>query len=164
MRGPKPPKIELADAERQALDELVRRHRTPQQIALRARIVLAANEGCNNAQIVRQLDVSIDMVRLWRARWLALSAASLDDLPVEERLSDLPRPGRPRVITDEQVCRIVALACEVPEQAGRPITHWSEREIADEIKQRGILGEISPRHAARLLKRGTSSHTAGATG
>jgi transposase len=164
MRGPKPPKIELTDAERQALDELVRRHRTPQQIALRARIVLAANKGCNNAQIARQLDVSIDMVRLWRARWLGLCPASLDDLPVEDRLCDVPRPGRPRAITDEQVCRIVALACEVPEQAGRPITHWSEREIADEIKQRGIVAEISPRHAARLLKRGTSSRTAGAIG
>ena len=164
MRGPKAPKIELTDAERQALDELVRRHRTPQQIALRARIVLAANQGWNNAQIARQLDVSIDMVRLWRGRWLALCSASLDDLSVEDRLSDSPRPGRPRVITDEQVCQIVALGCEVPERAGRPITQWSGREIADEIKQRGILVEISPRHAARLLKRGISSRTAGVTG
>lgn len=164
MRGPKPPKIELTDAERQALDELVRRHRTPQQIALRGRIVLAASEGWNNAQIARQLSVSLDMVRLWRARWLALRSVSLDDLAVEDRLSDIPRPGRPRVITDEQVCQIVALACEKPGRAGRPITQWSGREIADEIKQRGILAEISSRHAARLLKRGTSSRTAGATG
>ena len=164
MRGPKPPKIELTDAERQALDELVRRHRTPQQIALRGRIVLAASAGWNNAQITRQLSVSIDMVRLWRGRWLALRSASLDDLAVEDRLSDIPRPGRPRVITDEQVCQIVALGCERPERAGRPITQWSGREIADEIKRRGILAEISSRHAARLLKRGTSSRTAGATG
>lgn len=164
MRGPKPPKIELTDAERQALDELVRRHRTPQQIALRGRIVLAASEGWNNAQIARQLSVSIDMVRLWRERWLALRSASLDDLAVEDRLSDIPRPGRPRVITDEQVCQIVALGCERPERAGRPITQWSGREIADEIKRRGILAEISSRHAARLLKRGTSSRTVGATG
>ena len=92
MRGPKPPKIELTDAERQALDELVRRHRTPQQIALRGRIVLAAGAGWNNAQIARQLSVSIDMVRLWRKRWLALRSASLDDLAVEDRLSDIPHP------------------------------------------------------------------------
>ncbi|MFH1086788.1 MAG: helix-turn-helix domain-containing protein [Chloroflexota bacterium] len=97
-------------------------------------------------------------------RWLALRPASLEDLPVEERLSDVPRPGRPREITDEQVCQIVALACEVPERAGRPISQWSGREIADEIKQRGILAKISPRHAARLLKRGVCSRTAGATG
>lgn len=164
MRGPKPPTIELTDAERQALDELVRRHRTPQQIALRARIVLAAAEGQNNAQIKHQLGVSIDMVRLWRERWLILRPASLEDLPVMDRLSDAPRPGKPRRITDEQVCRIVELACEAPERSGRPISQWTGREIADEIKGRGIVDQISGRHAARLLKKGICSHISGGTG
>ena len=156
MRGPKPPTIELTDAEREALDELVRRHSTAQQIALRARIVLAAAEGRNKAQVARQLDVSIDMVRLWRGRWLTLPAA--------ERLRDAPRPGAPRRITDEQVCQIVQLACDAPEQSGRPISQWTSREIAEEIKDRGIVDEISGRHAARLLKRGICSRTAGDTG
>ena len=164
MRGPKPPTIELTDAERQALDELVRRHRTPQQIALRARIVLAAAEGQNNAQIKRQLGVSIDMVRLWRERWLILQPASLEDLPVADRLSDAPRPGKPRRISDEQVCRIVELACEAPERSGRPISQWTGREIAEEIIGRGIVDQISGRHAARLLKRGLCSRTSGGTG
>jgi len=106
MRGPKPPRIELTDAERQGLDELVRRHRTAQQVALQARIVLAAAEGYNNAQIARQLSVSLDMVRLWRERWLILQPASLEDLPVADRLSDAPRPGKPRRISAEQVCQI----------------------------------------------------------
>jgi putative transposase len=164
MRGPKPPRIELTDAERQALEELVRRHRTAQQIALRARIVLTAAEGYNNAQIARQLGVSIDTVRLWRERWLILQPASLEDLPVVDRFSDVPRPGKPRRITAEQVCQIVELACEAPERSGRPISQWTAREIADEIKRRGIVEEISDRHAARLLKRGMCSPTAGATG
>ena len=164
MRGPKPPTIELTDAEREALDELVRRHSTAQQIALRARIVLAAAEGRNNAQVARQLNVSIDMVRLWRGRWLTLQLASLEDLPAAERLRDAPRPGAPRRITDEQVCQIVQLACDAPEQSGRPISQWTSREIAEEIKERGIVDEISGRHAARLLKRGICSRTAGDTG
>ena len=164
MRGPKPPTIELTDAERQALEELVRRHSTPQQIALRARIVLAAAEGQNNAQIKRQLGISIDMVRLWRERWLILQPASLEDLPVADRLSDAPRPGKPRRITDEQVCRIVELACEAPERSGRPISQWTGREIAEEIIGRGIVDHISGRHAARLLKGGLCSRTSGATG
>ena len=164
MRGPKPPMIVLTDAERQALGDLVRRHSTAQQIALRARVVLAAAEGKNNAQVARQLGVSIDMVRLWRERWLVLQPASLADLPVADRLSDAPRPGAPRRITDEQVCRIVELACEAPERSGRPISQWTGREIADEIKGRGIVDKISGRHAARLLKRGICSHTAGDTG
>lgn len=164
MRGPKPPAIELTDAERQALDELVRRHNTPQQSALRARVVLAAAEGMNNGQVSRQLGVSLDMVRLWRRRWIELQAISLEDLPVADRLRDAPRPGAPPRITDEQVCQIIELACEAPERAGRPISQWTGREIADEIKRRGIVDKISERHAARLLKRGTSSHTAGDTG
>jgi len=164
MRGPKPPMIVLTDAERQALGDLVRRHSAAQQIALRARVVLAAAEGKNNAQVARQLGVSIDMVRLWRERWLVLQPASLADLPVADRLSDAPRPGAPRRITDEQVCRIVELACEAPERSGRPISQWTGREIADEIKGRGIVDKISGRHAARLLKRGICSHTAGDTG
>lgn len=164
MRGPKPPKIELTDAERRALDDLVRRHSTPQQMALRARIILLAAEGHNNAQIARQLSICVDMVRLWRERWRVLQAANLEDLPVVDRLSDAPRPGKPRRITDEQVCQIVELACEAPERSGRPISQWTAREIADEIKQRSIVDEISDRHAARLLKRGISSPTAGATG
>jgi putative transposase len=45
MPGPKPPEIKLTDEESQALEKLVRRHSTPQQIALRGRIVLAAAEG-----------------------------------------------------------------------------------------------------------------------
>lgn len=159
MRGPKPPAIVLSDAERDQLEQLARRHSTPQQIALRARIVLAAADGANNCQIARQLDVSLDMVRRWRERWLALQPASLDDLPIAERLTDAPRPGKPRQISAEQVCQIVALACEPPKDSQRPISQWTSREIAEEIKQRGIVQSLSARHAARLLQRGRSNRT-----
>ena len=159
MRGPNPPTIVLADAARQELAQLVRRHTTPQQIARRARIVLAAADGANNCQIARQLAVSLDMVRRWRERWLLLQPASLDDVPLAERLTDAPRPGKPRRITAAQECQIVALACEPPAASARPMSQWTGREVADEIKQRGIVGQISPRHAARLLKRGISNRT-----
>lgn len=159
MRGPKPVAIELAAAERQELERFVRRHTTPQQLALRARIVLAAADGANNCQIARQLDISLDMVRRWRMRWLALQAVALDEVPLTDRLTDAPRPGKPVRITDEQVCRIVALACESPADSQRPISQWTSRELALEIKNRGIVHEISGRHAARLLKRGISNRT-----
>ena len=156
MPGPKPPEIKLTDEERQGLEKLVRRHNTPQQIALRGRIILAAAGGKNNAQIARELGTNVETPRLWRNRWLTLSPISLDDLSVEERLKDLPRPGAPRQITADQRCQIEAMACEDPEDSGRPISHWTAREIAAEIMKRGIVDEISPRHAARLLKRGRS--------
>jgi putative transposase len=164
MRGPKPTRIELSDAERCGLEQLVRRHTTPQQIALRARIVLAAATEANNSQIARQEGANVDTVRLWRTRWLTCAAASLDDLPLLDRLSDAPRSGNPGPITDDQVCRILELACEAPQLSQRPISHWSEREIADEVKARGIVDQISGRHAARLLKRGRSSRIVSATG
>ena len=164
MRGPKPPCIELTETERQALEALTRRHATPQQSAFRGRIILACADQLNNAQVARQLDTNVNTVRHWRTRWLGLQAVALDDLSVAERLEDAPRAGAPPRISAEQVCQIVALACEAPEKAGRPISQWTGREIAAEIIRRGIVETISERHAARLLQRGTSSRTASATG
>ena len=150
--------ITLSDAERAGLEALVRRHTTPQQIATRARIVLAAAAGQTNVQIVHHVGLSRESVRLWRDRWAAAQDIPLAEVRVTHRLTDAPRPGAPARITAEQVCQIVALACAAPVTAGRPISQWSSREIADEITARGIVATISPRHAARLLKRGRSSH------
>jgi len=74
---------------------LVRRHTTPQQLALRAHIMLAADTGLNNAQIARLRAVQVDTVRLWRSRWLALAPVSLAELPLEERLTDARVPASP---------------------------------------------------------------------
>jgi hypothetical protein len=49
-------------------------------------------------------------------------------------------------------------------KAGRPISQWTGREIADELKVRGIVPEISPRHACYLLKKGGCNRTASAIG
>jgi putative transposase len=151
--------ITVTAAEREGLETLVRRHTTPQQIATRARIVLAAAAGQTNVQIAQQVRLSRESVRLWRDRWAALREIPPDALSVAQRLSDAPRPGTPARITAAQVCQIVALACAAPATAGRPLSQWSSRELADAIMARGIVGTISPRHAARLLKRGASSRT-----
>ncbi len=155
MHGPKPQVVELSPEERQGLETLVRRGSTPQQLARRGQIILSAEAGLNNSEIARQIGLNVNTARFWRNRWLGLKAASLEDLSLEERLRDAPRPGAPAWITPEQVCQIVALACEAPSQSGRPISQWTGREVADEIVQRGIVKRISPRHAARLLERGT---------
>ena len=157
MPGPQPKPIELSAQARRELEKLVTRHTTGQQKAQRARIILKAAEGKNNAEIARELHQSIDMVRLWRRRWHALEPIAWDDLSAEERLDDLPRPGTPARFSADQVCQIEQLACEAPEKAGRPISQWTGREIADEIVARGIVETISARHAARLLKGGRSS-------
>jgi transposase len=156
MPGPKALVIKLSEEALTGLTKLIKAHQTGQQIVLRARIILAASQGQSNAQIARELGVDMDTVRLWRSRWQMLEPIPLSDLSVAERLADLPRPGAPARITADQRCQIEALACEQPQKSGRPISHWTHREIADELIQRQIVETISPRHAGRLLKRGQS--------
>lgn len=159
MPGPKPELIELSDTVRQELEKLVARHTTGQQKAQRARIILKAAENKTNAAIARELNQSIDMVRLWRRRWRQLEPIAWDDLSAEERLDDLPRPGAPTRFSADQVCQMEQLACEAPEKTGRPISQWTGREIAAELVVRGIVASISARHAARLLKKGDCNRT-----
>ncbi|HEX4206154.1 MAG TPA: helix-turn-helix domain-containing protein [Ktedonobacteraceae bacterium] len=85
-------------------------------------------------------------------------------MSLAERLQDAPRPGVKPKFSSEQRCQMAALACETPAKAGRPISQWTGREIADELKARGIVEQISPRHAARLLKKGGSNRTGSAIG
>lgn len=152
MRGPKPAALELNENEREALEALVRKHSAPQQIAGRGRMILLAAQGKNNEEVARELGACADTVRTWRMRWIGWQKLSLEDFSIVERLSDTPRPGRPPEITTEQFCQLIAFACEQPKE--RPITHWTGREIAEEVMQRGIIEQISPRHASRLLKKG----------
>lgn len=156
--------VVLSEKEVEGLTRLTKRHRSEQQLALRARIVLAAAHGHSNAQIGRELDLNVDTARLWRDRWVGLQGIDLETLSIVERLQDAPRPGVHPQITAEQRCQIAALACEAPTKAGRPISQWTGREIADEVTQRGIVKQISPRHAARLLKKGGCNRTAFVTG
>jgi hypothetical protein len=62
---------------------------------------------------------------------------SLVTLSLAERLQDAPRPGVTPKFTAEQRCQMAALACETPTKAGRPISQWTGREIADEMKAQG---------------------------
>ena len=144
--------VNLSEEERTDLEQLVRRHNVGQQIALRARIILVAGAGRTNSAISRDLKVSINTAQRWRNRFAKAQVISYDDLSLEDRLQDGPRPGAPSRITADQRCKIEALACETPENSERPISQWTGREIADEVMKRQIVESISARHAARLLK------------
>lgn len=164
MPGPHPAAVVLTDADRSALELLVRAHSTSQQLVQRARLILAAATGQNNSVIARTLGLDTDTVRAWRRRWLAQQTAGASELGVSARLADAPRSGTPPRISAEQVCRIVALACAGPREAGRPISQWSARDLAEEAVTQGIVNRLSPRHAGRLLKRGICNRTGSATG
>ena len=148
---------------------------TPARLVERCAILLLAAEGMSNEALARRLGVDRQRVRRWRTRWVKneerLAAAEREgasdkDLArlLGEVLADNPRPGGPPTFTAEQLTQIIALACELPEESGRPVTHWTPRELADEAVKRGIVDSISPRHVDRLLKGGISVHTRRSTG
>ena len=173
MAGPLARVVVLSDIQRSILESIVRRTHCPQAVALRARVVLAAAQGLDNARIGRELDCSRELVRRWRDRFAAAQqawAASAGDWgrgvwqeKIAELLEDAERSGTPPKFTAQQLCRIVAIACEKrPEECGRPVTHWTSRELADEAVKRGIVPSISPRHAGRFLKDGGPAAAQGA--
>lgn len=143
-----PTPLQLTETEREQLQQLVNRHSTPQQISIRASIILLADEGQNHRGIAGELNISRDMARVWRNRWLELSEKNMS---VVERLTDAPRPGGPVTFSLEQILQLFAIACEKPEDYGRPISHWTPRELADEMVKQDIVTSISPRHVGRLM-------------
>jgi transposase len=151
--------INLTPETEQALKRVINRHTTGQQLAKRARMIEMAAGGKSDSAIARSVGVNRHTVRLWRIGWLMLEAFPLSELSVAERLEDLPRPGVPARITADERCQWEALACTAPEKSGRPISQWTGREIAAEVIQQKSVETISPRHAARLLKRSRHSST-----
>src|ERR1700735_1426956 len=108
----------LSEDERRTLENWAKRRKTAQGLALRARVILACADGGPNIAVAARLGVNRGTVTKWRARFLA---ERLDGL------SDEPRPGVPRTITDAQVEEVVVRTLEeVPEGAAR----WSKRELA----------------------------------
>jgi putative transposase len=144
-----PKVLNLSDCERLGLQQLIKRHKTPQQIAQRAKIILLASEGKNHREIARTLEISRDMARTWRNRWLKTFS---QELSITQRLQDAERVGAPIKFSMEQVIELFALACSPPEDSGRPISHWTPKELADEIIKQGIIESISVRHVGRLLE------------
>jgi putative transposase len=116
---------------------------------LRARMILHAGDDVGVRESARELDVWPKTVRYWRKRWRQAPA----DQCVPERLADAPRCGAPATYTPEQICAVIAMTCEKPSESERPISHWSQREIADEAIRRGLVPSISQRSVGRFLKK-----------
>lgn len=120
-RGPQPQSITLTGDERDKLDAWTRRPTTQQRLAVRSRIVRAAAAGQSNTAIAADLHITLPTVRKWRTRFAA---------PRLDGLTDEPRPGVTRTITDAQVERALA---RTPEAEPRDATHWSTRTLARDL-------------------------------
>ena len=122
MRTGRPKKsVMLEAADREKLQLLARRPKTAQRVALRSKIILRAVEGESNQEIARRLGVSGATVGKWRERFR---------LRGMEGLSDEPRPGTPRKISDAKVEEAVTRTLE---SAPAVATHWSTRSLAEQV-------------------------------
>jgi len=108
----------LTDEERETLERWARRPKSAQSLALRCRIVLAAAEGATNNEVAAEVGVHPATVSKWRARFVS---RRLDGL------SDDPRPGAPRTVTDDDVERVIVKTLE---ETPIDATHWSTRSMA----------------------------------
>jgi transposase len=123
MRTGRPKKaVTLTEDQRQKLTEWARRPKTAQRTALRASIVLKSASGMSNQDVARRLRISAATVGKWRGRFVESGL---------EGLTDEPRPGAPRSVSDARVEEVVSRTLEsTPANA----THWSTRTMAQATK------------------------------
>jgi transposase len=155
-------KVLITERQQDILQELVAGRTTPVRLAQRATIVLRAFAKVDNADIAAEIGLGPDAVGLWRRRWAQVWPRLTVFECVENQadlrraivavLDDKPRSGNPGKFTPEQITRILALACEPPEKLGRPITHWTNAELADEASKQGIVPSISAAQVGRYLR------------
>jgi putative transposase len=160
-------KVTITERQQETLATMTRSSTCPQALAQRARMILLAFDGLDNQDIAERIGCERHAVGIWRRRWVQafprLVLVECCEKPsalrtaVDDLLSDLPRPGCPCTFTAEQVTQILAVACEPPSESDRPVTHWTPRELADEVKKRRIVASISPRQVGRFLKYGRTA-------
>ena len=160
-------KVVITERKQQRLQTMAFARGCPQGLARRAEIVLLAFDGFTNEEIAAKLRCERHGVGIWRKRWQRafsrLTVIECVEKPpalresIAEVLGDLPRAGCGGKFTAEQIAQILAVACEPPEKSGRPVTHWTPRELAEEAVQRKIVPSISVRQVGRFLKGGGAS-------
>ena len=105
---------------------------TPYRLVERSRLILMSAQGVSNIEQARRLGVDRQRARRWRTRWSEsegrLAAAEREGASDKDLtkllytlLADQERPGAPPKFTAEQLAQLIAVACEVPEESGRPV-------------------------------------------
>src|SRR6516165_8623041 len=155
-------KVTITERQQDLLQTIRNAPTASSQLRQRATLVLLAFQKRSNEEIATEVGLSRRQVSIWRRRWAdawdrliriecTQSHAALRRA-VEQVLRDEPRAGSPGKFTPEQIVGILAVACEPPEKSGRPITHWTAHELADEVVKRRIVASISTSQVGRYLR------------
>jgi len=154
-------KIVVSERQQVLLYEFSKSRTVAKGVVQRATIILLGFAGLLNEEIAVQVGLNRQQVGLWRQRWRdAWEALCVWECAEPHRLrealldvlADAPRPGAPATFTAAQVAQIVALACEPPALSGRPIDHWTLRELRDEALKRQLVAAISVSQVGRFLQ------------
>jgi len=124
------PKLSFTQEELDYLNRLSRSRNQAASIVERSKIVILSHQGKNDTEISRELKVDYKTVRLWIQRVL--------DLGVKEGLIDKSRSGKPQDISAESRAWIVSLACMKPKDLGYPHEIWTQRLLAEHIRENCI--------------------------
>ncbi len=117
---PRPtPVLVLSEHQQKQIEQWLAALGTPQQVALRGRIVLAAGHGKSEAAIAAEMDINRKTVRLWRERFVAQGLSGLWEIA----------PGRGRKATYDPE-RIKSVIDATLQSKPKGMTHWSCRLMA----------------------------------
>jgi len=154
-------KVVITERPQVILQQLSRSTTVAFRLRQRAQVILLAFDGRLNQEIESIVELGSGQVGIWRRRWqqqferltLIEGLEEPADLrrAITEVLTDEQRSGRPTTFTAEQLTMIFAVACEAVEESGRPVARWTQREIIDEVVQRGIVASISTSHLSTSL-------------
>lgn len=134
--------INLSDKERQLLMDLTRKGEIKARKFKRAMILLKADEGLTDEQIMAALNISRPCVERTRKRFVADG--------MERALNEDPRPGQKRKLDGRAEATLIATACS---DAPDGHEHWTLRLLAGKLVQLGVVDAISHETVRRTLKK-----------
>lgn len=151
----------LSDTIKQILNTLILKRSLPASLKQRAQIVLLSSQGCTNQVIAKKVGLHYNNVAVWRNRFLetlpilneieVVSPEKLID-KIQELFTDKHRSGCRSIYTQEQIMKIIDLACKSPSEFGYEVSQWSLNLLVAEIKKQGIAEQISVGSVHRFLK------------
>ena len=154
--------ISLSEKQRKVLEEVSSSRNERKDHIQRSQIILHVNAGMSDSKISKELHISKSTVGYWKRRWLSF----FEQLPLHDEkesgidykrailkiLSDEERSGAKPKFSSEQICQIINVACESPDELGLPLSHWSLTSLADELVKRKIVESISTSQLSIFLK------------